>query len=224
MRKILNILSIQKIYIVIILLNGALFAHENHSKIDSTYTLKQRVHELCGGHGLMHLDPEEIQKISGSFSSHTADIDSLQQTAGSDTYLSQLTGLIIRSDLSKDKKNEFLRRSYDIALAKSTEGKEWGKSIAILIEETEILSREEISRYTLSEDPYLKAISQRYLNNKQQRQISENGVAPTNSDTSSPKQINSSAKEKIWLPWILLGVLLLIIFSLHKVFRNRPTS
>jgi hypothetical protein len=221
MQRNLRILMILRIFTILFFVNSYLLAHEDKIILDSTYPLKQRIDNLCAGHGLLHLKSEEITKISSSFSDNLNDIEDLLQFAATDNYLAQLTGLIARSDLSMVQKNDLLQKIYTMAL-----DKEWSITIATLIEQTQFLGKEEIYKHTFSDDPFLKAMSLKSMNDHTLKEFSHKQHEKTQDTVLSQnatitgniiQESNWSSRGVKIILWLLFSFsVMLILKFLHR--------
>lgn len=217
MRKTLRITNPVKIIALLFFFVSFLCAHNDESVKKTVYPFKERINDLCSGHGLTLLSPEEIQKICDSFIDDFEDVKALQESAATDQYLSRLTGLVILSNLSPDLKKKFLRRSYEISLEPPDGKSEWWRTISRLIEESSILKKEEVLKHTNSDSKHLRAISENYLrniSNKSSEKARENknddpiGPASNESDTSKTdfaKQSPDYSNKSVWL--LIVGLI-----------------
>lgn len=202
------------------------FSHDAGEVVDLASPFKQRIHELCSGHGLTHLDPEDISKLCDLFSENLQDVKDLQKNAQSDKFLSQLTGLIVRANLPKEVKSRLLRESYRMSSERPSED-EWSKTISLLIEETRIVKHEEIIRHTSSSDPYLRAISEMSLEKSANRlRRDENRLEKESVDGTTQEQKLVIAQEESdrpkptpWVLWSAVG--LFIMASIVYLMRRR---
>ena len=142
---------------------NSLFAHENNGSNNEIFAFKEQINDLCSGHGLMHLENEQIEKICDQFSENSADVLALMESAPTDKYLVQLTGLIIRANLPKGQKDKLLRKSYEISLAHLSDQEEWSFTIGLLMEDTKILTQGEAQLQSNSKNAYLRSVSKKYL-------------------------------------------------------------
>jgi len=156
--------TITAAFFLIFSLTSAVAGHgEIDTRLEAIYPFKQQLYDLCSGHGLMHLSDEEMRDLCDRLAKHLDDVRELQENPRHDIFLSNLSGLVIRSKIPEKVKHDLLRRSYEMSKEKSSEGKEWHFTIVRLIEEADVLSLDEVASHVDSKDLRLKGTSTRYL-------------------------------------------------------------
>lgn len=202
-----------------------------HEQVDlgreASYSFKQHVYDLCSGHGLMHLNADEMRDLCEKLAANLDVVRELQEDPRHDIFLANLTGLIIRSPIPKDTKNNLLRNSYRIGKEKSSDGVEWHFTFLRLIEEGNVLSRDEISSHLSSQNRQLKGAATRFLeqapenetNRPQRRTIGSDPEAKPSSPgiVTSEDIAQETGQTGVSRNWIIvvfaagfLGILLLI--------------
>ncbi len=170
---------------------------EKDARLEAIYPFKQQAYDLCSGHGLMHLSDDEMRDLCDRLARNLDDVRALQENPRNDRFLSNLTGLITRSEIPQKEKRDLLRRSYEISEKKSSEGDEWPLTVAQLIDRANVLSIDEISSHLSSENAYLRGTAARYLeeNSGMKPKRPEHRPAGTNPDGKAGEKGAAGAEE-----------------------------
>lgn len=166
---------------------GFATGHDNEdARREAIYPFKQQAYDLCSGHGLMHLNDEEMRELCVRLANNLDDVRALLKNPRHDIFLSNLTGLIIRSPVPEEVKRELLRESYEISKEKSSEGDEWHFTIVRLIEETDVLSLDEVASHIYSKDIRLRGAATRFI----EKNAGEESIRPERRpDESEPDEL-----------------------------------
>jgi hypothetical protein len=206
-----------KTYIIIIFLithQFLLLAHEDNSNDQEHLPFKEHVDSLCSGHGLIHLDSNQIQAICDQFVDNNDSVLALLESAPSDKYLVQLTGLIIRANYTKSQKEKLLRKSYDRCKMLSDAQVEWIYTIGLLMEETKTLTHEEAKSHSKSKNPYLQSVSKTYLESIRPLQSNEH----ENQQTLIPKK--ETGVSKYLRNFVLASIFFVALFLFLHIYKR----
>ncbi len=201
---------------------------------EAIYPFKQQVYDLCSGHGLMHLNAEEMSDLCEKLAKNLDDIRDLQENPRHDIFLSNLTGLIIRSPVPQNVKNDLLRKSYQMSKEKSSEGDEWHYTVLRLIEESNVLSHDEVSSHVNSQNRQLKGAATRFLEqnpeNAPKRPERRRSDSDVESKTSAPGMSASvddppskTGQTGSWRHWIIGVISVGIIGFLIVIWRTKSS-
>jgi hypothetical protein len=192
--------------------------HEQNWDWEKVQPFKERIHGLCSGHGLMHMEDAVLNSILDRFAKHSNEVVQLQEAAPDDNYLVQLTVLIHRSNLSPDQKQEGYRRSYEIVLKNLKSGDEWKRTLWFLLRDTDALTQEEIRTHLEAKDPGVRADAKKALE-KLQTESQEKPEGNSNSlpsvSTSDSTTGNDIVNPDGWSKgWIALGAGMFLVAGL----------
>lgn len=196
--------------------------------------LKDRIHHLCVGHGVIHLAEDELDLLFTRFAEHHEQILSLVDKANGDNYLVQLTHFIERSNFSNNQKKSAYRDIYSKVNIELENGDEWNRTLRKLVSIPGLLDKKELRNHLGSKDQALvsriqKKLSQprregALLNPKLREKIESKTTLPSN-DPQAERGEPFGNKKKSTFPWIIAGVLVLgILLLLLKIFKGKSTS
>jgi len=215
------------------LAGSQVFSHDKwDEKSLGIYPFKQRIDELCKGHGVTHMSKEETDALFRQYAKHHQDIIDLQTKGAipNDNYLVQFTSFALHSNLTTEQKYKVYRKSYEIYLEELEKGNHWNDTLSVLIGKTSALTKGELQRHLQSNDKWIKRASEKALKNHSLRGKRKNrgnvpvpagGTIDDDASSYQSSKITSNLSPTVWVYglsglFLLAGITLVIRGALKK--------
>lgn len=194
-------------------------AHKNKRLPERFYPFKEKMYDLCNGHGEEHMTENQINLLLKEVEDNHSHMMNLIDLAESERFLVRLTNVVIVSDLPLTKKNEFYKRSY---IKSKENGEEWSDVIKLLIDKTSSLKREDVEGYATSSNQYLRAAANKALKKRSSREDIISPQLKKDKDIEVEKIVEEKQNRNTW---IIIGILAMGILTIFfKILKGKSTS
>lgn len=193
------------------------------------YPFKNRIDDLCKGHGVAHMTSDELNEYNQRIAEHYPEmIDLVTGDIKDDNYLYQLTHFIKDSTLEKSKKDEFYKKGYLKYKEQAEEGNQFRRSLLLLLRNADIFTPDELKIHMGSDDKWVKDAAQKSLARTENR-ARNNNVAEkviTNSMSNQSKGSDSLGNEYIqnnqtYWPYYLSGGILISAIAGYFILKRK---
>lgn len=210
------------------------YGHGEDRMTGNEYMIKDRIHDLCSGHGAMHLTSDELNELFSQFPEHYQEITSLVGEANSDNYLVQLTTFIERSVLPDEQKMSAYKVIHSRVASKLKEGDEWNRTLRKLVRIPDVLTIDELKVHLDSEDKVLvdrvrKTLLER--RREEDRRLREpvqdsrvNGIGNPSGEIDSVLTADKDSENSKFFVLAIAGILLVGVLLHLKVFKRQSTN
>lgn len=184
------------------------------------YSLKTRIHELCSGHGAMHLTYDELSELFNQFAENHDDIVALIDKADSDNYLIQLAAFIERSNFNDHQKQAAYRKAYKKVSLEWNGGNKWTRTLIKLVEDGGVLTADELRQYHDVNEVRLGKAIQKALSQRQEEANAHEDALVSARETNDMEGSSGLHRRHV-VAWLVFTFVCVLGFSGAMVWKKR---